>query len=110
MYVAQCYAGFPMPLKAGKNEIYGVRATLVSTSAVSRLTLVDDADLPEGSNFGNIYAASMIKKTTIIDERTVASTIGNIDVMFPEPIKTRRGVSVAGATNLIGGSIMLYIR
>jgi hypothetical protein len=99
-----------MPLKAGKNEIFGVRATLKSSAAVARLTLVDDMDLPEGAGFGRIYSASMDKKTTILDERTVATYAGTMDVMFPEPIKTRRGVSVAGATNLVGGSIMLYIR
>lgn len=110
MYVAQCSAGFPMPLKAGKYEIYGVRATLASSAAVARLTLIDDADLPEGSNWGAIYPASLEKKTVIIDERTIANTVGGIDVMFPEAIKCRRGISIAGATNLVGGSITLFIR
>lgn len=111
MYVAQCHAGFPMPLKAGKFEIYGVRASISDTTAATRLTLVDDQDLPEGSRFGNIYSTSEVgsKKCAFVDERTVASTVGSIDVMFPEAIKMRNGVSMAGS-NLIGGTVTLLIR
>lgn len=111
MYVAQCFAGFPMPLKAGKYEVFGVRASIKDATAAARLTLVDDQDLEEGAKWGAIYSTAEVadKKCMIIDERTVANTVGNIDVMFPEPIKLRRGISMAGS-NLRGGTVTLLIR
>ena len=112
MYVAQCAGGYPMPLKAGKFEVYGVRATIKDPTAAARLTLLDDETIVDGSKVGNIYPPDtyMTKKTIIMDERTVANTVGNIEMMFPEAIKTRQGISVAGMTNILGGSTMLYVR
>ncbi len=112
MYVAQCYAGFPMPLKAGKFEVCGVRATPTSAAAAARMTLLDDDTLVDGDRNGKMYSAtdSHSRKTIFADVRTAANESGNIDVIFPAPIKMRYGVSVAGLSNIIGGSITLYIR
>jgi hypothetical protein len=111
MYVAQCHAGFPMPLKAGKQEVYGVRATLQDATAAARLTLVDDYSLADDAKFGALYSTTAVadKPCMFVDERTIANTVGSIDVMFPEAIKLRRGVSMA-ASNLKGGTVTLLIR
>ncbi len=112
MYVAQCYAGYPMPLKAGKFEVCGVRATLASVAAAARLTLFDDETIAPGVRNGNILPsdAYLTNKTAFLDELTAANTIGTVDVQFPEPIKMRFGVSVSDSSNIVGGSLMLYVR
>lgn len=103
MYVNCCRGGYPSPLTSGevsKLEIWGVRATVSDTSAVSALTLIDaPGALQTGTN----------NDITLIDAKGLVNDT-ELEVMFPEPIKTRRGVAATTITNLVQGSILLYVR
>jgi len=107
MYVLQCAGGYPIPLTSGgdayevRKEIMGVCATATSTAAASQLTLIDD--------YGKVKTDENID-VTLVDLKGVANVDGNISVMFPEPVKTRKGIAVSAATNLVQGSILVYCR
>ena len=109
MYVQQCFGGFPVPLGAGKFEVFGVKATVSDPTAASRLTLIDDMDLPAGNNTGRVLTEDN-QKVQFVDIKGVANVDATLEVFFSEPIKTRKGVSTINASNLIGGKVMLYIR
>lgn len=105
MYPLQCYAGYPMPIKAGKFEILGVIATVSSATLESQLTLVDNA---QAKVVGPTYEAAY--EPRIIDFKANAGETGTIGGMFTEPMKTRGGLSAVKATNLVGGSVKVYVR
>ena len=111
MYPLTCRGGFPMPVKAGRFEIVGVRATVNTTSSDSRLRLIDDPNIKEGDQYGKILSDTYTGAgTQIVDVKGLASTDANLEVLFPEPMKLRYGVSITHADNLVTGSIALYVR
>lgn len=107
MYVLQCRGGYPIPITAGGDdsrrmmEIVGVVATVSDTTAASQLTLIDD--------FGKVKADA-VTDVTICDLKGLANAAGNIGVVFPEPIKTRKGIAATAITNLVQGSILVYCK
>jgi hypothetical protein len=104
MYINTCVGGYPCPITKGvptKIEVLGVRATVSDPTAVSRITLVDD--------IGKLRSDTAYD-VTIVDCKGMANADANIEVLFPEPLKTRNGVAATDITNLIQGSILLYVR
>lgn len=111
MYPLTCRGGFPMPVKAGRFEVVGVRATVNTTTADSRLRLIDDPNIKEGEPFGKILTDSYTGAgTQIADVKGIGGTDANLEVLFPEPMKLRNGVSITHCDNLVTGSIALYVR
>jgi hypothetical protein len=103
MYILQCMAGFPVPATPGikrKVTVHGVSATVLTTSAASRLTLID--------SIGGIQADSIYDKT-MVDVKGVANGHGNIEAYFPEPFICRDGIAITDMTNLVQGSILVYV-
>jgi hypothetical protein len=116
-YVAQCLAGFAMPLRAGKFDVIGVRATISDTSKAARLTLFDDSTLDslnKGDRYGKGYSGTdpVAKPATLFDMYAAASALdGILRIDFTdEPITVRNGISATNAYNLVGGSVCLYIK
>lgn len=110
MYPITCAGGYPLPMKAGKFEIFGFRASINTAGTAARVTLVDDETIDDYAKVGTVHADSTTLKTTIIDVRDPLGTTGNLEVMFPEPIKTRHGISISGWDNIVVGTGMLYVR
>lgn len=127
-YVAQCFAGFAMPLIAGKSEIIGIRATISDSTKAARLTLIDDPTLDAmvditgsgtrprwGKGYGDGARSTPDGShgiPVLIDIQASANALDGVlraDAMA-EPIKVRNGISATNAYNLIGGSITMYIR
>jgi len=104
-----CHAGFPLPLYVGKVEVCGVSATVNDPTAVSRLTLIDDMDLPRGTPVGRILTDDG-QKVPFIDIKGLANADARLTEIFFEPVKMIYGVSVTNAQNLLGGKVMLYVR
>ena len=102
-----CRAGYPMPIKKGRVEIWGVVATVNDPTAVSRLTLVDCEDF---HILTNEVITPVNNRRHILDLKGLANADGTLSMFFPEPIKTMRGLSVINTTNLEGGKIFVYIR
>lgn len=114
MYPLQCYAGIPMPVKSGKFQIVGYKAAVETTTSASQLVLVDDEDIIPTDKFGKLIGNvadinSGDKKTVIVNKKGIASVDGMLEEFFPEPIKTRYGISVH-AENIVGGSLCVYVR
>lgn len=100
-----------MPLKAGRFEILGVRATVNTTTSASRVKLIDDPAIGDNAKFGNIYTSSYAGKgVTICDIKGMADIDANLEVLFPEPIKLRHGISLIQADNIVPGSLVVYAR
>lgn len=111
MYIATCPGGFPIPTMIGqRREIIGIKATVSTTTSASRLVLIDDTALDENEKFGRTLPSTHDKGTKICDIKGIASVDANLEVLFPEPLQTRHGVSLVEATNLVVGSIMVYVR
>ena len=104
MQPLRCSGGYALPIGKGKKEIYGVVATVSTTTSASRLALMDTDDYA-------IVSDTASKKKHIIDLKGLANADGVIGCMFPEPIKVNDGVSLdSNSTNLIAGRTFLYIR
>lgn len=104
MYINTCKGGYPCPLTRGeqtKIEVLGIRATVSDPTAVSQITLVDD--------IGQVRADTAYD-VTLVDCKGLANSDANLEVLFPEPLKTRNGIAATNITNLIQGSILLYVR
>lgn len=108
MYVKTCAGGFPNPISGGKFEIFGFRATVSTPTASSRIQMWDDSNIKDGGT-GYVYTIDDVIKTKIADIKGVEDVDANLEVFFPEPLKTRRGISIA-FTNLVPGTFMLYVR
>jgi hypothetical protein len=110
MYPLTCRGGFPMPIKAGRFEVIGFRATVKTTTSDSRVRIIDDPRIVEGDNWGYLLPASYTgKETPLADVKGMADIDSNLEVLFPEPVKTRWGISVY-ADNIEAGSLELYVR
>jgi len=91
-----------MPVKAGKFEVFGVRATVNKLDAASRLTIYDGA--------GKIVDDDNTVKPIICDIIGVATADAYLVESFSEPIKVRDGISVSNAENLVGGRTIVFVR
>jgi hypothetical protein len=110
MYPICCAAGFPMPVKAGKMEVYGVSATVKNTAEDATLRLYDDRTISSDAKFGNILEESFEGPTEISYIKGLGNGSGVIEQWFAEPIKLRNGISVSISENVTPGSISVYIR
>ena len=109
MYPMQCHAGFPLPIGVGKVDVCGLIATINDTTVASRITIIDDMNLPRDAAQGRILP-DQDQEVPIIDLKVLANGGGNLEVVFQEPIRLRRGASVINASNLLGGRVMLFTR
>lgn len=111
-YPLQCYAGYSMPIKAGKFEIIGYFAAPEAIGTAMEIAIVDDTSIKPGDNFGKII--SSMASTSTDNTKTVIAweRVGvgyNAVQTFGEPIKTRHGISIY-STNIKGGSLCVYVR
>ena len=103
MYPLHCHAGFAMPIKAGKFSICAISAkpeTLTDTLELQLWdteaeTVVNPDDPPVGA-----------KRLMHFEADDAASLF----ISFPEPIKTRHGISIGSAANIDGGTLYVYVR
>jgi hypothetical protein len=111
MYPMQCLAGFPMPLLAGKYEVYGFSCSVTTSASTSQIAFLDDETIKADDKFGKLIPLTDIYngKVLLIDIKNIASLDKNISYEFAEPIKVRHGLSMA-ADNIVGGSICVYRR
>ena len=109
MYCIQCFAGYFVPVKKGKFEIHGFSGVINDISAASRITLIDDKGIGEGDTHGRILASTHDQQKGIIDIKGKSNQDVVLEQFFPMPIKTRNGLSVVEATNLVGGTLKVYI-
>jgi hypothetical protein len=102
MYPLLCPAGYGIPVRTGKLEIVKVTAACSDSTAAARLQLVDSArGLPASKNK---------EDRILVDLKRVAVCDANIVFDCPEPIKVRSTVSPLLTTNLVPGSVMVYVR
>lgn len=107
-YPLQCYAGLPMPLKAGKFEVVGYSAAPSAVGTAVEIALIDDETIKAGDSFGKLCADMATYPTTVIVwDKVAAGYTASRD--FSEPIKLRHGLSVY-TSNVQGGSLCVYVR
>jgi len=102
MYHVTCAGGYALPIKEGRFEILGLSCPVNDPTAVSQITLVD------GDDFKPVTDSAYNK--TVIEKKGVASVDGTLEAWFPEAIKLRKGLTIAVATNLKAGKMMVYAR
>ncbi len=115
MYPLTCAGGYSVPLRGGLFEIVGVRATVSDPTVASQIVLYDDSGI-DGKN-GRILSSSFDpgkaardKNALLCNVKGIADLDANLEVLFPEPLKTRHGVSASISTNLRPGTIQVYCR
>ena len=110
MYVLQCHAGFSLPVKSGMFSVLGLAATAEDSTLASQIVIVDDVTIDKGQNLGNIIATLTGNEKTVISNcKGVAGADGVIGEVFPEPLKTRYGISLY-VNNVVAGSTRVYVR
>jgi len=109
MYPIQCHAGFAMPVKAGKMEIVGFHATVDLLTATSEFAIVDDNTIKPDDKWGHLLGTIEDQDGIIVYCKGLGSIDTSLDFVFPEPIKTRYGISIYG-DNLLAGSVCVYVR
>lgn len=102
-----------MPVKKGRFEILGFTATVSDPTAASQIQMWDDESITDVSTQGNILTIGSTeaaqRKTLIANIKGIANADACLEVLFPEHLKTRRGISVA-TSNIVGGSFFLYVK
>jgi hypothetical protein len=102
MYPLLCPGGYGLPVKTGRFEIMKITAACSDSNAAARLQLIDsERKLPSSKITGD---------RMLVDLKRVAVCDANIIFDCPEPIKVRDTVSPLLSTNLVPGSIMVYVR
>lgn len=97
-----CSGGYGVPQRAGKFQIFKILAVCSDTSASARLTLVDsNKDSLDTKGYKDRY---------VLDAKRVAVCNANIDINLPEPIKVVDGILPLTMTNLVPGSVFVYVR
>jgi len=111
MYPKTCPGGYLMPLMVGKfSKLLGFRATVKVTSAASRLVLIDDSDLATSDKFGRVLPPTHAGGTRLCDIKGIGNDDANLELIFPEPVQTRYGISAVDTENLVAGSISVYVQ
>lgn len=109
MYPLTCNAGYPMPVRAGKFEVFAMSATVATLANDSRVKLIDDRGITD-VNFGRILPNTFVGPTEIIDVKNIGNGSGTVEASLAEPVKVRNGISVAIADNIVAGSLKLFVR
>lgn len=111
-YVQTCLAGFPMPAgRSGRFEVCGFKAAVLDTTAASRVILWDDSSIPDTQKCGKVYldttGPGITVRAKVADVKGLANGDGYLEHSFPEPLKTRHGLSIY-SNNVV--SVELYVR
>ncbi len=109
MYPLTCLGGFSMPVRAGKMEIVGYSVAAETAATAIELQVVDDVQIKSDDKFGRLLTSFDSNKTELFHKKGIAVYGVQIDTMFPEPIKTRHGISIR-TENVKAGSFCLYVR
>ena len=103
MYPLYCHAGYAMPIAVGKFEIIAFGFKLE--------TITDDNELSIWDTASN---AVVNPASPPADARRVFHINGDDNVSpfmsLPEPLKTRKGISVGHSTNVEPGELYIYVR
>jgi hypothetical protein len=99
-----------MPVKVGKMEIWGMKATVKNTANDARVRIYDDRAVNPGDNFGRILPDTFDGTTEIFDVKGLGNGNGNLEQSFSEPIKIRNGLSVSISDNIVAGSLAVFVR
>lgn len=112
MYVMQCVGGYAVPLKGGRYQVVGMRATVSTTTTASRVVLCDDSGITEGAKWGRFLDGTTPYNytTNVVDTKGIANVDGYLEVLYPEPLQVRHGLSAVVTDNIIPGSLIVYIR
>lgn len=111
-YVQTCVAGFPMPAgRNGRYEVCGFKAAVDDTTAASRVILWDDSSIKSTASSGKVYLTTagpgVTVRAKVADVKGLANGDGYLEHSFPEPLKTRHGISIY-TNNVV--SVELYVR
>jgi hypothetical protein len=103
MYPLQCTAGYPMPVKDGKFEIVAVGAKFTTAATAYEIAIWDT-----GVN------ALIDEDNPPVDARRIFHFYGKDDAspfcVFPDPLKTRKGISIGTIGNIDPGQIYVYVK
>jgi len=105
MYPLVCPGGYGIPMKTGRFEICQIRAAVTTPANAAQLKLADyditaAGGIPGTKDSNHVLLADLKKGTEQVD----------IGMQFKEPIKVRNGICPLTITNLVPGSIFVYIR
>jgi len=102
MYPLLCPGGYGIPMKRGKFEIVKITAACNDSAAASRLQLCDSPRISPSSKTRD--------EKLVVDLKRVEACNANIDFDCPEPIKIRNALSPLTLTNLVVGSVLVYVK
>ena len=109
-YPLTCRAGYPMPIKPGKNKVLKIIAAVEDRAMNSRLTVIDDHQMNVGDKQGTVRSTKTSNHTQIVDLKGIGGQgPGVLEAELPGGLKLRDGVNVVDTTNLQAGSIAIYV-
>lgn len=110
MYPIQCYAGYYVPVKAGKFEIVGFEAVVNTLTSAATINFVDDEGIKPWDKFGRLLSSSQTLQPPILTDKTSASGGTLLGRQFAEPVKVRHGLSAMTTDNCIPGQIIVWVK
>ena len=102
MYPLQCTGRFFNPIKAGMFRIVAVSAIVDDESSNSRITLVDGP--------GEVLPDTYDNKKGIVDIKGIGNVDGMLEFSPIEPIKVINGISSVETSNIVAGTLKVYVR
>jgi hypothetical protein len=108
MYPMLCSGGYGVPMRGGKYEIIYITALTDVAASTARLTLLDDSNIT--TRYGTTVGTKTKAHEQVVDIKRLAVCETTLKWEPTEPMKVRYGLSVLNATNLIAGSINVYVR
>lgn len=109
MYPITCVAGFNMPAKAGKFEVWGFHVAVSDATLSSDFAIVDDPNIKSSDSVGKLLTTLTEQKGVLAYVKRYAASDGYMECTFAEPVKTRYGISIYG-TNMVQGSVNVFVR
>lgn len=103
MYPIECSGKFFVPSKLGQFDVVGMQATVDDITAVSRVVLIDDESY-------SIKPSTYDKKKGVIDVKGLPNQKGILEQVFPTPIRILKGISIVQTTNVVPGTVKVYVR
>jgi len=103
MYPLQCTAGYAMPVKSGKMEIFALSFNLTAVSTAYELSIWDT---PVNAIIDPDNPPAGARKIFHINGAGSESPF----ITLPESLKTRSGIAVGDISNVEAGELYIYVR
>ena len=108
-YPITCAGGFFVPIRNSGLRVLGCMATVNDTTANSRVVLIDDPGIALGAKWGRILPTTHDNRKGFIDVKGLGGVDANLFQILPDSLKIRHGISAVETSNIIAGTLKIFV-